>query len=385
MPYPAVSIDGLLTGPVNFSDWSGWTTAFPAGYQRMVQVHPASTSNPIRPDGTRAMSGYLHHGGRWKSPSNAFGRMTNVASPVYWQEYRGCFPTVNVDPGSLQLWEDGALMSKLKALETWAEREVQFSNALRQSGQLAKMVGDLGKGLSKQIENGLSSGLLKGLAREWKTLPGKYLEYLYGWRPLMDDISNITDRLIDGFDAGNTLHVCLAGKWSGRGEKIVTNFDGGSWGTYFTVETKLLIHQKNRTVMKYAFPADRLPNLEPTGFFGGLYEGAPYSFVLDWISPVGTWLNALDANALAIYFVEGCTSELVKVLETNSQHVGTNPGWKVELYDYEPTFIVKPYKFTRVLEDPWSIKARVPFRTTLNLSHAAQGIALLTQAMKRLY
>jgi hypothetical protein len=203
----------------------------------------------------------------------------------------------------------------------------------------------------------------------------------------MDDISNITDRLVKGFDAGNTLHVMLKGSWKGRKEVRFTN-GGGNWASYFNVDTWLLLEQKNKSVFKYAFPADRLPTLEPCGFFGGLWEAAPMSFVLDWVAPVGNWLKALDANALAVYFVEGSSSEMVRTIGCRSVHrpIGTVPSWlKVSLINYDTGLILKPYNFTRTLESPWSITSRVPFRADLNLNHAAQGLALLSQALKRLY
>jgi hypothetical protein len=247
------------------------------------------------------------------------------------------------------------------------------------------MVGDLGKGFANQIERAISKRGPQN-ARNWKKLPGWYLEYLYGWKPLMDDIDNITDRLVKSIDMGETMHVMLKGKWIGYGEKTVTNFHGGPWGSQCTVESVLRLKQKNTSVFKYMFPSDRLPTLEPTGFFGTSYELAPYSFVLDWLLPVGSWLQALDANALAVYFIEGSSSEMVRVLSIDRQiHTGTSPGWTVEMTRYQTELQSKPWNFTRVLETPWSITSRVPFRTDLNLQHAAQGMALLTQAMKRLY
>lgn len=384
MPYPAVSVDGFLTGPFTVNDWSGWSAVGSAGYKRTVKSHPASTSNPIRPDGTRAMSAWRHYGGWWRSPSNTEADWVNNSYPGWWQKLNGCFPTANIDPKVLQLWDGGRDTARLRALATWAERQVEYSDALRTAGQTAGMVGDLGKGMAHELESAMSRRGAN-LARHWKKLPGWYLQYLYGWKPLMDDISNITDRLVKGFDAGNTLHVMLKGKWKGRGE-ILTSNDGGTWGSYFNVDTYLLVEQRNTAVFKYAFPADRLPTLEPIGFFGGLWEAAPMSFVLDWIAPVGTWLTALDANALACYFVEGSSSEVVRTLSSRceARQIG-EPAWTATLRNYDTELIIPPYNFTRTLESPWSITSRVPFRADLNLSHAAQGLSLLSQAMKRLW
>lgn len=380
MPYPAIVLDAELIGPW-VQTQNGVSTEFDnIGYKRRKQFHPASISNPIRPDGTRAMSAWRHYGGWWRSPSNGESVARHPWYPIYDVYQKGCLTAADLDPSLLQVWDGGLAQARLNALASWSERQVQYSIALAQAGSTAKMVGDLGKGMAHSLEEAMSKKGV-GIARHWKKLPGWYLQWLYGWKPLMDDISNATDRLVKGFDEGNTLHVVLKGKWKGRKEIITGNFGGGARGWAGEVFTTWLIEQKNRSVFKYAFPADRLPTLQPTGFFGGLWEGAPYSFCLDWLAPVGTWLNALDANTLAVYFVEGCSSEMVRALQCSSE-----PGSvEAEMRNYATEIIIRPWNFTRVLESPWSIFTRVPFRADLSLSHAAQGMALLTQAMKRLY
>lgn len=385
MPYPGENLNASLFGPFTFKSSDGTTWTADAPYQTRGRVHPASTSNPIQADGTRRMSGWWHYGGSWRSPSNADGRYDHPFDPTIWREYKGCITTANIDVTQLQVWRDGAVQSRLNALASWSERQVEYSMALRQAGQTARMVGDLGTGLANELSEAMSRRG-SNIARHWRKLPEWYLQYLYGWKPLMDDISNITDRLVKGFDAGNSLHVTLKGRWKGDGEMSFSNSGGGIWGGGFNTLTTLMLRQVNTSTFKYAFPADRLPNLEPIGFFGGLWEGAPYSFVLDWISPVGTWLNALDANALACYFVEGSTSESVKTIGVRTEHkpIGVDPS-DVTLRNFETRLLVAPYRMSRVLETPWSITSRVPFRTDLNLRHAAQGLALLSQAMKRLY
>lgn len=386
MPYPAQSLASTLTGPFSITHYDGWIYTANVGYKRVVKVHPASISNPIGPDGTRAMSAWRHYGGRWRSASNAESRDHSTAVPAWWREFRGCVETANIDPSQLQVWDGGAATARLRALASWSDRQVEYSAALAQAGQTARMVGDLGKGFANQVEKAISKRGPQN-ARNWKKIPGWYLEYLYGWKPLMDDIDTITDKLVKSVDMGQTMHVMLKGRWKGTGEVEVSNNTGQTWGTLYNVITTLQLEQRNKSVFKYMFPSDRLPTLEPTAFFGTAWELAPYSFVLDKVLPVGTWLNALDANALAVYFVEGSTSEMVRVLGASSRHqpIGGS-GTTIEyLTRYETEIQAAPWNFTRVLENPWSITSRVPFRADLNLQHAAQGLALLSQAMKRLY
>ncbi len=385
MPYPAEHTFGSLSGPYTWS----YSDGSPGGsaeqpWKTRVNIHPASKSNPKRADGTRPMSSWSHYGGWWRSPSDTEGTVYDAFGTDI--TYQGCCAPANIDPPLLKVWDGGADYARLKALASWSERQVEYSDALRSAGQTAGMVGDLGKGMAKTLEEAMTKRGV-GIARHWKKLPGWYLQYLYGWKPLMDDISNATDRLVKGFDEGNSLHVILKAGWKGRKEVLFTN-GGGQWDSNLNVDTWLLLEQRNKAIFKYAFPADRLPTLQPVGFFGGLWEAAPMSFVLDWVAPVGTWLTALDANTLAVYFEEGCSSEMVRALEVRSEHrpAYPPPWWLTsELRNFDTELIVKPFAFTRVLESPWSLTSRIPFRADLNLNHAAQGLALLSQALKKLY
>jgi len=386
MPYPSVSLNGALNLPFYVQDTGSAPVEFEVINRRVVKSHPASISNELGPDGTRAMSPWRHFGGRWRGPQKAEGLqwLTAWGPDVFSRRTFGYGPPANIDPGSLQVWDGGRDTARLRALASWADRQVEYSAALAQAGQTARMVGDLGKGLANQLGKAMTKYGPQN-ARNWKKIPGWYLEYLYGWKPLMDDIDNITDRLVKSIDMGKTMHVMLKGTWKGYGDLVVSNFDGAAWGQPYKVESTLRLKQKNTSVFKYMFPSDRLPGLRPTAFFGTTYELAPFSFVLDKLLPVGTWLNALDANALACYFTEGSSSEMVRVQSiVRQQHVGVEPGWTVKMSRFETVLQNPPWNFTRVLENPWSIFTRVPFRADLHLSHAAQGLALLTQQLKKL-
>jgi hypothetical protein len=248
------------------------------------------------------------------------------------------------------------------------------------------MVGDLGKGMANSLFDLLEHKPPQA-AKLWKELPGWYLQYLYGWKPLMDDITNSVGRLVDYDLALDVFHLKLRGKWKGRGEYITPDFPAFTSAGQWTLRSRLTLEQINRCVLRYDVPNDRLAGLQPLGFFGGLWEGAPYSFVLDWIAPIGDWLTALDANSLGIYFKEGTSSEIVKVLdvvtEDRSQELAP-PGYTQYAMNYQVTLERSPWNFVRTLETPWSITSRVPFRADLNLQHAAQGLSLLAVAMKAL-
>lgn len=384
MPYPALNLNGSLQGPSVYK-----TNTNPSGvvsstaWKNMREKHPASTNNPVRRNGTRRMAAWQHEGSRCETSTTGYARIAKSGGPQ-WSEFSGCAPAQNVDPTKLVVWTGARDYTLLKAMASWADRQVEFSDFLRTAGSTAKMVGDLGHGLAKELTN--DSRFSPGVARHWRKLPGWYLQYLYGWKPLADDISKATDRLIKEIQLNHTLDFCLKAGWKARKE-LTLRTGGGTWAGWAGWRHDLLLEQKNRTVMRYRIPTDRLENLQPQGFFGGVWEARPYSFVLDWVLPVGTWLRALDANALAYYFVEGCSSESVRTIRVRDQfdgHKSVPSGWNVTCRNLASRFTQKPFRFERRLQTPYAnLTARVPLRTDLNLNHAAQGIALLTQVLRR--
>jgi hypothetical protein len=83
----------------------------------------------------------------------------------------GCSTSANIDPSQLNVWTGGRDYARLKALASWSERQVEYSDALRTAGQTAGMVGDLGKGLALELEQAMRKHG-KGIARHWKKIAG---------------------------------------------------------------------------------------------------------------------------------------------------------------------------------------------------------------------
>lgn len=388
MPYPAYAFTGDAKLPATLDAYHGGHYTGDVSARTVWEGNSASTNNPLRLDKTRQMAPFQRWGSRMVSDGQIDVLSHPVGAPSQWFQYQGPRPALLVTSSEeLRVWNGGADAAMLDAFASWGQGKVAFSNALQQSGKTARMVGDLGKGIAE----GLDAQMTKhGQARwgrqqmrNWKQLPSWYLQYLYGWKPLADDIENAVDQLSEQLLLNDSLHVILRGKWKGRGERIHSSSAGGlavGWSTVYT----LLVQQRNQAVFRYDIPNTGLENVQPLGFFGNLWEGSPYSFVLDWVAPIGDWLTALDANALAPYFLEGCVSEYLKTLSVVRREE-PQPGWTLSSLGGSPITGVKPYSFSRVLRGPSTLGVRIPIRNPLSLDHAAQGLSLLSQALARWY
>ena len=245
------------------------------------------------------------------------------------------------------------------------------------------MVGDLCKGIAGGLDELFrrkARGVQK-LARNWRQLPGWYLQYLYGWKPLADDLENAVDQLSKDLFFNDSLHVILKGRWKGS-KDVDFSHAVDTYVPGYVVKSRVRLTQVNTCSFRYDIPTDRLPTVEPLGFFGTLWEGSPYSFVADWVAPIGDWLTALDANALWPYFIEGSVSETIRgrPVRTWAEAVG---GWHMSGEVTGTVSFPQLFSFRRVLRGPNTLTARIPFKNPLSLSHAAQGLSLLTQALQR--
>ena len=386
MPYPAYAYTGSAKLPGTLDAYHGGHYTGNVTARTVWEGNSASTNNPLRLDKTRRMAPFQRWGSRMISDSNIRVK-TYYASPAQWFEYTGPRPALYITSASqLKVWAGGMNAALLEAFASYGEDRVAYSTALQQAGQTSRMVGKMGRGIAEGLGDQFSK---HGQARwgrqqmrNWKKLPGWYLEYLYGWKPLADDIENIVRQLSESIDYGDSLHVILKGRWKGRGEKVISANAGGlavGWRTDY----HLIVEQRNQAQFRYDIPKSGVENVQPLGFFGNLWEGSPYSFVLDWAAPIGQWLTALDANALAPYFTEGCVSEYLKTISIRAEEVGE--GWHLSSLGGGPISGIKPYSFSRVLRGPNTLSVGIPIRNPLSLNHAAQGLALLSQALKSWY
>lgn len=388
MPFPSHEYYGYANLPAELDAYHGGHYTGDVRASNTWEGNSASTNNPLRLDKTRQMAPFNRWGGRSQSSARIRVR-TYYGDPNQWFDYHGPRPALSITDAisALQVDPNGVDYALLEAFSSWGEDKVAFSTALQQAGKTAKMVGDLGKGiahgLADQFDQHGQARWGRQQMRNWKKLPGWYLQYLYGWKPLADDIENAVNQLSEGLILNDSLHVILKGRHKVRGEKVFVETAGGlavGWVSKYS----LIVEQRNQAQFRYDIPNSGLANVQPLGFFGNLWEGSPYSFVADWISPIGDWLTALDANALAPYFTEGSVSEYCKTISASVEEVGDG-GWSLSGQGVGSFAGVKPYKFSRVLRGPNTLSVRIPIRNPLSLNHAAQGLALLTQALKSWY
>lgn len=155
--------------------------------------------------------------------------------------------------------------------------------------------------------------------RDSRKLAGRYLEYTYGWKPLIDDMIGTHDLVKQALQrpslyisAKRTVKEGFTTDAQGKTSKGITGTASCSMGLIAKISNEYL-HIAQQTGL-----------IDPV-LLG--WELIPYSFVVDWILPIGTYIQAMQAT-YGLTFVSGWKGYRV---ECQGKYIGTpDPGWTEE-------------------------------------------------------
>lgn len=221
---------------------------------------------------------------------------------------------------------------------------------------------------------------------QWREVPGDYLGYLYGLRPLADDIANGFDQLSGLSKQNMSFGYSTRAKFKEeRPFQGLVSTPGYLQGNGYVA---LGCTRKSfaRVRYDYAFPKwwiDNVPVLTP---FSEAWELTRMSFVLDWVLPVGNWIESVQAAQFDPYFQGG-----VEIYGTDEDWRGpfsaappVSPYWEMVMSN--PSFHCRKFGYVRTAlkstDRPVGRLEFPSFRNYLDVSNAAQALSLLTQAFK---
>lgn len=199
---------------------------------------------------------------------------------------------------------DARNQAKTEALLKLNKRKVSYGQYLVESRKSAKMLATSGKELLTLLRH-VKRGNIKALPREFGVIRRKageyWLQYQYGWKPLVDDIHGMWEVSRDGLIYPQLIRVV---------REVTSNYSSNkiSHRNYY-VDMKVV--HKDKCVLyaklgdSFLAFAQNAQVLNPASLG---WEVIPYSFVLDWFVPVGNYLDALTASA-GLDFVSGLSSQ----------------------------------------------------------------------------
>ncbi len=246
------------------------------GNARYVEVYQQSQGDKIQPN----------------PQSYAYGRYSKFLGTTRLQHSSGGYSSTLTREGIVfdetpyfpgYLDSSGAYNKALSQLYDKLRGSVDLSVSIAEAGQVRRMV--------KKTTQAVN--LIRGINP--KTWHNHWLEYQYGWRPLLSDIHGAIDQL--SRTAGGALALkARASENENWSERIEPN------GTYMPEWISQRDFKQSARVEIYIY-FQPYPNLvTDLAYFSSLnplsiaWELLPYSFVVDWFLGVGQWLRAIETS-----------------------------------------------------------------------------------------
>jgi len=211
-----------------------------------------------------------------------------------------------------------------------------------------------------------------------KNLANNWLELQYGWMPLLSDIYGGAQYLANQKYRPPRTKLTSSSTKTGGSRTVVK---GDLEITTDTISTTHTV----KYVVYFSEPLGGNPPvaLGLTNPFAIAWELVPFSFVVDWFLPVGSYLSNIDATS-GQTFIKGCKTEFWRGLSRrvesgNGYVIGTRKTW---VYKHlEATKEVIFCDRTKLNGFPTN---KVPsFKNPLSGAHVANAMALLAQAFRR--
>lgn len=204
-----------------------------------------------------------------------------------------------------------------------------------------------------------------------------WLAMQYGWRPLISDIYAGIELVNNGLRGKNALFSVTRtitqsiDKMAFIAGGVDTGYNNVSGEAFASCQVKLF-----GCVTSNVYYAQALGLTNPAAV---AWELVPYSFVLDWLVPVGNWLQSLDAT-FGVSFVGGHRTDKVwSEVESTVHPVRNSIDWNFR--GHLPRFKQRIVAMSRTAytQWPWAFPYWV---NPLSVSHTASAIALLAQTRR---
>ena len=211
-----------------------------------------------------------------------------------------------------------------------------------------------------------------------ETFANNWLEFQYGWKPLLSDIYGSCELLANTFhERRPTVISASASEEFSRAVTSSWSFNDLQLTTRWTMKGR----ETYRYVIEFVEDDALAEALANTGISNPAllaWELVPYSFVIDWFIPVGNYLEQLE-YARGLRFIRGTESRRADLATVGKHEVGPS----------QPPGLTAPYARggmryewhvkTRTVLSTWPYQKFPPLKPRLGVERTLNAIALLTQ------
>jgi hypothetical protein len=369
------------------------TTAGAHSQKWVVDVRPASGSAGRVKD-FRLCRGWSHLVERFEKSSNTVA-MTYSTSPSVLERYTytagsfwpsGITPPAPVDPTSNMI-----NYATVKALNNVKAQDVHLGNFIAEFHKTVHTVTDRVSKITQGVRaykqrNPLGWATVKRVQignlpdYRWCEIPNDWLELQYGWKPLLSDIQGALQAM---FKVARRSVPIIVASGVVKDELLTTSLASGAlpstatirWGNKRTARVQLAYQVVNSLLHELS----SLGLINPAEI---VWEVTKYSFVVDWVLPVGPWLSSLTGDA-GLSFITGTVTKHSDVTFRGCTVVETDPRYKfIAGVNNGPTYVGRYMRLTRTCLTS-SPTPGLYVKNPMSALHVANAIALLAQAFGR--
>lgn len=371
-----------------WSDWMYYTLnqEWSALYQN---VRPQSATSPVRSDFTRAPRPWSRRTVKSRKWEGIHGYVHSGGAEYYYFDSIQGLPTVPLALYPERLRRRAALNLRKNA----AGMQANLGVALAEARKTAEMVGGYATTIGRQVERfrrmhprqwGPSiNKRLRGKSLRDQRITDEYLKMCYGWTPLLGEIDGASKELARLLYERPVQSLTVKGhaKESDRsnsGEVYVPNH----------LQATIDAHYDHYQSYACTFNVDlrsvrELSSLGLTQPEQIVWELVPYSFVVDWFLPIGSWLESMSALR-GLSFKEGTLTRSSRVRATiNVKERNPLPGTYRSSWCQQK----RPGQYSRfemqriVLLQPPGVEPP-DLRWPLSTDKLAKGLSLLVGAFR---
>jgi len=213
-----------------------------------------------------------------------------------------------------------------------------------------------------------------------------WLEYRYGWSPLVYDIID-TLKAMYADDLRKELgkkEVLRASSLKEQSQTVISSSTGSDGLGTITAELKRLYEARSKVYILYEWyqPEGLLRRLNDFGIYDvprAIWEIVPWSFVADWVCPIGDFLGALTPKFGVNILAAGITNELkLTVTRTATGYVSSPPSGNLMWSgtSIPPGTQQKCTYTTKVRTPGLPLPSFPPIEVKLNLKRMVDAVAL---------
>lgn len=368
-----------LSSPVYRTNLSGAvpvTTVHAHSVVDFITSNKSATVRRIKPapgqlftSGTTFGHSETKRGSGYGSVSVPFPQLLRYDGPYsYWLSAHGVDDVPNVDLTFNGL--DGRLRGRIK------DSNLNMAQSVAEYRQAADMFANAASTVYRSFRSLRSGAAIADIARYMRrrdrNIPGdianRWLEYQYGFRPLMSDIYGMADELTKSMSGEYFRYVSTHSneRYEGATNRTCV-LDSRTLFPYQTITQKQV---KKVVRARYRISVAGLKQLSQIGITNPAllaWELIPFSFVFDWMIPVGNYLSSLDALAG------------VSDLAVQRSYRITKKTWATAGDTWETSV-----QFQRLAVNSGLSLPRLAYQPSTSMLAVANGVALLTQLRSHL-